>query len=111
MSRAGAGLGLLLAFGGLKLVVAAGSASIPRADEVNIDPVVLAVTLGVSLLTAFFFGLAPLAQIAGGTFHDALKAAGGRTAGSIASNRFRSVLVASELALALILLIGTGMVI
>ncbi len=55
--------------------------------------------------------MAPLAQIAAGTLHDALKAAGGRTAGSIASNRFRSALVASELALALILLIGTGLMI
>ncbi len=111
LSLAGAGVGLALALAGLKLVVAAGSASIPRADEVNIDPVVLGVTLGVSLLTAFLFGMAPLAQIATGTLHDALKAAGGRTAGSIASNRFRSALVASELALALILLIGTGLMI
>src|SRR5207244_8117733 len=52
-----------------------------------------------------------LAQIAGGTLHDALKASGGRTSGSVASNRFRSVLVASELALALVLLIGTGLMI
>jgi len=111
LSLAGAAVGLALALVGLKLVVAAGSASIPRADEVNIDPVVLGVTLGVSLLTAFIFGMAPLAQIAAGTLHDALKAAGGRTAGSIASNRFRSALVASELALALILLIGTGLMI
>ncbi len=111
LSIAGGGLGLGLAMVGLKVMVAAGKASIPRADEVGIDPTVLAVTLGVSLLTALVFGLAPLVQIATGTLHDALKAAGGRATGSIAASRFRSSLVASELALALILLIGTGLMI
>jgi putative ABC transport system permease protein len=112
LSLAGAGLGLLLAAGGLKVMVAAGKASLPRAGEVKVDPTVLAVTIAISLLTALFFGLAPLAQIAGGTLHDALKAAAGRgSAGSVSSNRFRSALVSSELALALILLIGTGLMI
>ena len=111
LSLTGAALGLLLASGGLKLVVEAGRASIPRASEVTIDPTVLIVTLGVSLLTALFFGLAPLAQIATGTLHDALKAAANRATGSITSNRFRSTLVSSELALALVLLIGTGLMI
>jgi putative ABC transport system permease protein len=112
LSVGGAALGLALAVVGLKVMVAAGKASIPRASEVSIDPTVLAVTIAVSLLTALFFGLAPLAQITGGTLHDALKAAAGRgTAGSVASNRFRSALVSSELALALVLLIGTGLMI
>ena len=111
LSMSGAILGVALAAAGLKLMIAAGKASIPRAAEVNIDPTVLAVTLGVSVLTALFFGLAPLAQIAAGTLHDALKAAGARTAGSVAANRFRSALVSGELALALILLIGTGLMI
>jgi len=111
LSLAGAGLGLLFAYGGLKVMIAAGTASIPRADEVTIDPVVLGATLGVSLLTALFFGLAPLAQIAAGTLHEALKAAAGRTTATLTSNRFRNVLVSSELALALMLLIGTGLMI
>jgi len=111
LSIAGAALGLGLASLGLRLLAAAAEASIPRASEVAIDPSVLLATLGVSILTALFFGLAPLAQIAAGTLHDALKAAGGRAAGSVAANRFRSALVASELALALILLIGTGLMI
>ncbi len=112
LSIGGATLGLGLAMAGMKVMIAAGKASIPRSSEVRIDPTVLAVTIAVSLLTALFFGLAPLAQIASGTLHDALKAAGGRgAAGSIASNRFRFALVSSELALALILLIGTGLMI
>jgi putative ABC transport system permease protein len=112
VSLGGAVLGLALAVAGLKVLVAAGRASIPRATEVSIDPTVLAVTIGVSLLTALIFGLAPLAQIGGGTLHDALKAAAGRgSAGSVAANRFRAALVSSELALALVLLIGTGLMI
>jgi putative ABC transport system permease protein len=111
LSLAGAGLGLGVAVVGLKVMVSAGKASIPRASEVSIDPTVLVVTLAVSLLTALLFGFAPLAQIATGTLHDALKSAGGRATGSVASNRFRGALVASELALALILLIGTGLMI
>jgi putative ABC transport system permease protein len=110
LSFTGAALGLVLASVGLRVMVAAGKDSIPRSDEVAIDPTVLLVTLGVSLLTALFFGLAPLAQIAVGSLHDALKS-GARAAGSVASNRFRSTLVASELALALVLLIGTGLMI
>jgi putative ABC transport system permease protein len=111
LSLGGALLGLGMAYGGLKMMIAAGKASIPRASEVTIDPTVLGLTLLLSVLTALFFGLAPLAQIASGTLHDALKAAGGRASGSVAANRFRSALVSSELALALILLIGTGLMI
>ena len=111
LSLGGAAAGLVLAFAGLKFMVAAGKASIPRAAEITIDPTVLGVTFAVSLATAVLFGFAPLLQIAAGTLHDTLKAAGGRTAGSVASNRFRSTLVASELALALMLLIGTGLMI
>jgi len=111
LSAGGALGGLALAFVGLKLIVAAGRASIPRAAEVTIDPVVLGASLGVTLLTAFFFGFAPLAPATIGNLHDALKATGGRVAGSLASSRFRAALVAGELALALILLIGTGLMI
>jgi putative ABC transport system permease protein len=64
LSLGGAALGLFLAVGGLKIMVAAGRASLPRASEVNVDPMVLAVTIAISLITALFFGLAPLAQIA-----------------------------------------------
>ena len=111
LSAGGALAGLALAFAGLRIMVAAGRASIPRAAEVAIDPTVLAATFGVSLLTALFFGLAPIAQIAAGNLHEALKAASGRTAGSVTTSRFRATLVAGELALALILLIGTGLMI
>jgi putative ABC transport system permease protein len=111
LSFGGALAGVTLAFAGLRIMATAAKTSLPRAAEVTIDHTVLAVTFGLSLLTAMVFGLAPLAQTAVGTLHDTLKAAGGRTAGSVRSNRFRAMLVASELALALMLLIGTGLMI
>jgi putative ABC transport system permease protein len=111
LSLTGAALGVGLAAASLRWMIASGQASIPRASEVSIDPMVLSVTLAVSLLTALCFGFAPLAQIVAGSLHDALKAAAGRARGSVSSNRFRSVLVASELALALMLLIGAGLMV
>ncbi|HLJ45694.1 MAG TPA: ABC transporter permease [Bryobacteraceae bacterium] len=111
LSLAGGALGVLAAVATLRTLISAGRANIPRASEVSVDPAVLAVTLGVCLLTAVVFGFAPLAHITAGTLHDALKAASGRSSGSVASNRFRSVLVSAELALALVLLIGTGLMI
>ena len=111
LSFGGALAGLALAFAALRIMAAAAKTSLPRAAEVTIDHTVLAVTFGLSLLTALVFGLAPMAQTAVGTLHDTLKATGGRTAGSVTSNRFRAVLVASELALTLMLLIGTGLMI
>jgi putative ABC transport system permease protein len=110
LSLAGAAFGMLLAIGGLRLLVATNAGSIPRVAEVNIDWQVLGFTLAVSLLTGLAFGLAPIFHLKAGSLADTLKNAGGRnTAGG--SNAFRSVLVASELALALVLLIGAGLMV
>jgi putative ABC transport system permease protein len=111
LALAGAVAGLALAFVGLRVIAQANGASIPRANEMGLDPWVLGFTLGVSLLTGIAFGLAPMAQIIAGNVHDTLKAAALRTTASVGSNRFRRALVVSELALALILLIGTGLMI
>lgn len=111
LSLAGAVLGLILAYGGLRIITHTNAASIPRSNEISIDPTVLFFTLGVSFLTGIAFGLAPLAQIIGGNVHDTLKAAAARNTASVAANQFRRMLVVSELALALILLIGTGLMI
>jgi putative ABC transport system permease protein len=110
LSVTGAAFGMLLAIGGLRLLVATNAGSIPRVAEVNIDWQVLAFALAVSLLTGIAFGLAPIFHLKVGSLADTLKNAGGRnTAGG--GNAFRSVLVASELALALVLLIGAGLMV
>ena len=101
------GLGLAVAL--VKTVARLGSSSIPRADEIGVDFTVAAATLGVLLLTTVVFALAPLVQLAGQHVHDALKAASARATGTAVSHRFRAILVSGELALALVLLIATGL--
>jgi putative ABC transport system permease protein len=111
LSLGGALLGLALAFLGLRVIARTNAASIPRVNEIGIDTTVLLFALGISFLTGIAFGLAPLAQIIAGNVHDTLKAAASRTTASVASNRFRRALVVTEMALALILLIGTGLMV
>ncbi len=108
LALAGGALGALLAFGGLRLMAAANAGSIPRSGEVHIDWQVLAFTLGLSLATGVAFGLTPLLHIKIGSLAGALRTAG-RNTGNTASNAFRFALVTSELALALVLLIGAGL--
>jgi len=111
LSITGAALGMLLAFGGLKLLVATNAGSIPRSEEIGIDWRVLVFTLGVSVLTGMTFGFAPVIHTRASALHDTLKAAAGRTTATAMANRFRAVLVTAELALALVLLIGSGLMV
>lgn len=111
LSISGGIAGLLLAFGGLKLIVLTNAGMIPRTSEIDIDYRVLLFTLLVSVLTGIGFGLAPLLHLMGRDLHATLKSATGRATASAASGRFRSALVMGELALALVLLIGAGLMI
>jgi predicted permease len=111
LSLAGAIFGTLLAFGGLRLLVATNAGSIPRVNEISIDLQVLLFTLAVSFATGIVFGLAPIVHMRPGKLHDTLKAAAGRTSAAAGAQRFRAVLVTAELALALILLIGSGLMV
>ena len=111
LSVGGAALGLLLAYGALHIIVAINAGSIPRSGEIAINVPVLLFTLGVSLATGLGFGLAPLAQIVSQNVNDTLKAAGTRTTATVGANRFRSALVTAELSLALVLLIGSGLMV
>lgn len=111
LSLMGAALGLLLAFAGLRIILAMNAGSIPRADEIGINLPVLIFTLAVSFATGVSFGVAPLAQLVTQNVHDTLKAAAARTTATVTASRFRRALVVSELALALMLLIGTGLMI
>jgi putative ABC transport system permease protein len=111
LSIVGAAVGVLLAYAGLRIIVAAGQGSIPRYSEIALDGRTLLFTLGVSLLTGVFFGLAPLAQYLAHSLHDVLKSGGGRTTATVNAHRLRHAMVIGELALALVLLIGTGLMI
>jgi putative ABC transport system permease protein len=106
----GAG-GLLLAKWGVDLLTALKPATLPRLSSIGIDGWVLAFTLGVSLLTGIIFGLVPALSASKLDVNEALKEGGRASTGGIARHRVRSLLVVSEIALALVLLIGAGLLI
>ena len=101
--------GVLLASWGVRLILTAGSAKIPRLESVSIDAPVLLFALGVSLLTAIVFGMIPATQFSRPDLQSTLKE-GGR-AGVTGSPRhwMRNSLVVAEVAVALVLLTGAGL--
>jgi putative ABC transport system permease protein len=110
LSLAGGVWGLLLAFWGVQALGQWSAASLPAMHGIGIDPWVLAFTLGVSMITGLAFGLAPAVQAWRTDVNAALKEEGrGDTGGH--RNRLRHLLVVSEVALALVLLIGAGLLI
>ena len=103
-------VGVALAYWGIHLLIGFGPDNIPRLSEITIDPRVLAFTFGISLLTGVLFGLIPALQASRPDLNDALKegsrgSTGGRT------GTFRNVFVIAEVSLALVLLIGAGLMI
>ncbi|HVQ39676.1 MAG TPA: ABC transporter permease, partial [Pyrinomonadaceae bacterium] len=107
----GGGLGLLLGVAGTRALVRFGPADLPRIQSIGIDIYVLGFTLLMSLLTGFLFGLAPVLQTRKASFNAALKeGARGSTDGGRRSLGRRS-LVVCEVALALMLLIGGGLLV
>ena len=104
-----AGIGVLLAAWGLKLIKFYGAEQLPRIDEVQIDVAVLTFTVVVSILTAVIFSLLPAMKAARPDVNEVLKA-GGKTATSSGSSQlWRDSLVVAEVALGLVLLIGAGL--
>jgi len=107
----GAAAGIGLAVLGLRLVLAAAPDSIPRTAEIGIDPMVLAFTLGVSILSIIVFAMAPLLQLRDRDLATTLRGSGQRTSGGAGSHRLRKTLVVAEIALAVIPVIGSGLMI
>lgn len=110
-SIVGGVLGLLIAYGGIKLLIAFGPTNIPRLKEIGIDTRVLIFTLGLSLLTSIIFGLVPALQASKPNLSETLKAGGRSSASGVYSQRHRMLLVISEVALALLLSIGAGLMV
>lgn len=105
----GAVLGLALSHWGLKALLIANPNSIPRSAEISIDPVVLLFTTVVAVLTATIFGLAPLLHLGEGAVSAAIKEGGTRSTHSVTRHRVRRGLVAAEMALAVMLVVGAGL--
>ena len=111
MSAAGAVCGLFLAswsFAFLQQLIPDGLAS---STTLSMDPKVLGFTLVVTLLTTLIFGLAPAFQASNIDLNEALKQGGGRSGLNAGGNRLRSAMVVAEVALALVLLVGAGLLI
>jgi putative ABC transport system permease protein len=103
--------GLILAYWGIDILVSFRPDNLPRIDEITIDGRVVAFTFGVSLLTGILFGLAPAIHASKTDLNETLKESGGRGNAGTGLHRFRNGLVIVEVALALVLLIGAGLLI
>ena len=109
LSIAGGALGLVVAKVGLLALVRMYPTTLPRTGELSIDPIVLLFTVAVSLATGLLFGLAPLMHTRAAGLLSALKEGGGKGAIGGVRGRIRSALVAVEVALAVMLVIGASL--
>jgi putative ABC transport system permease protein len=108
LAAAGGGLGLLLGSWGIAALTTLIPEDFRDVVTIGVDRWVLGFTLGVSLLTGLVFGLMPAIRASRSDVNDSLKE-GGRSSAGASHQRFRSVLVASEIALALVLLASAGL--
>ena len=97
----GGALGVGLAYAALRILVAKGPGTLPRLNEIQIDPVVLAFALGMSLLSAALFGLIPVLKYAGARLAGTLAGVGRTIGHSRERHRARNTLVTVQVALAL----------
>jgi putative ABC transport system permease protein len=109
LALAGAAGGVILSIWGLELLKQIGARTVPRLAEVNVDLVVLIVTAVVSIGTGILFGLIPAFASAKPELTEALKEGGRSSTTGARRNRLRNSLVVAEIALALVLLVGAGL--
>jgi predicted permease len=102
-------LGLLLALWGTDALLALSPSEIPRMQTVRVDLYALVFTLAVTVLAGLIFGLLPALQSAPINLHESLKEGGRSASGAPANKRIFGALVVSEIALALIVLVGAGL--
>jgi predicted permease len=107
----GGGFGLLLSLAALKTLVSLGPDTLPRLETISLDLPTLAFTFGLSLFTGVLFGLAPVLQARKWNWHDALKESSRGSSTGRSRVNARRLLVISEVALAVMLVIGGGLMI
>jgi predicted permease len=111
LSLAGGVLGLMLARFGMALALKFLSDNLPKSTEITLDASVLVFTMFISIVTGIIAGLLPAIRMTKTNVNDALKQGLGKTDSDSAGRRTRSILVVSEVALSLILLVGAGLMI
>ena len=107
----GGALGLLLAVWGVSSLGTAQAGPIPRLDESGVDGRVLGFTLLLCIGTGLLFGLAPALRLASGRSRESLREGARGASGGLGVHRLRGALVLGEVALALVLLVGAGLLI
>jgi predicted permease len=110
LAAAGGAAGVALGAWGLRVLVALAPPELPRLSDVRLDPRVLLATLAASLLTGVVFGLAPALQGSATRLQDALKEGGSAGTGT-ETGWLRRLLVGAEVAIALVLLVGAGLMV
>jgi putative ABC transport system permease protein len=111
LAAAGGLLGSVLAAWGLNLVTALVPENLPRAGEISLDGRVLAFTAGLSLLTGVIFGLLPARRATGENLSESLKEGGRGSSSGMEGRRTLKILVVSEVAISLMLLVGAGLLV
>jgi len=111
LGLAGGVAGLGLAYAALRLLALIAPASLPRIENITIDPLVLLFTLAISLVAGVLFGIMPAIKYAGASLTGTLRAGGRSLSQSREAHRVRNTLVVLQVALAVVLLIGSGLMI
>ncbi len=111
LSCAGGALGVAIAAGVVRWFTASASVHLPRAEEISTDPAVLAFAACISLLIGLLFGLVPVYRYARPALSTELRSGGRLLTGSRTRLRARGILVSAQVALALVLLVGSGLMI
>jgi predicted permease len=111
LALASAAAGLALAAWGIGALIAAAPDGVPRLEQTTLDPVVVGFTLLIALVSAVLFGLAPAVRAARSDVQTILKEGGRGAATGGVRDRLRTGLIAGELAIALVLLVGAGLLI
>ena len=109
LAGAGGALGLLLAFAGTSAAIHVLPGTLPRASEISLDGRVLLFTLCVSLVAGILFGMAPALKTSRANLQEVLKESG--RGGSGTRHRLQGIFVAGEVAMALVLLVGAGLMV
>ncbi len=111
LAGAGGALGLLFAVWGVDLLIKLNPDSLPRVEDIAVDPRALAFTMVVTLLTGIAFGLAPALQISKVDLNETLKEGGRQSSGGAGGARIRAALVIAEVAVSLMLMVGAGLLV
>ncbi len=111
LAFAGAAFGLFAAWLGVPALLSHAPPQLPRLDEVGVDAHVLLFTLGATVLSVLLFGLAPLLRVSPSALFAALKQGGNASTSGPRRERSRAVLVVAQTALALVLMVGSGLLV